>query len=180
MHLGIAGSRPSQVFGRWRTLRAHFRTRKGSRGVMSKMQRGLWAAFALALVCATPGAVAAESDYQVTLPSLKYKVLASGDAKGASPTRKDSVRVVYEAALADGKVVDKAPPEGVTFPLGKLITAWQVIVPMMRPGDEWQVYAPFQFAYGVAGKGEIPPSTDMVFRIKLLGFTPAEPEAPAK
>jgi FKBP-type peptidyl-prolyl cis-trans isomerase len=146
---------------------------------MIKMQRGLWAAFALALVCAAPGAMAADtSDYQVTLPSLKYKVLASGDAKGASPTRKDSVRVVYEAALADGKVVDKAPPEGVTFPLGKLITAWQVIVPMMRPGDEWQVYAPFQFAYGVAGKGEIPPSTDMVFRIKLLGFEPAPAEAP--
>jgi FKBP-type peptidyl-prolyl cis-trans isomerase len=148
----------------------------------ANIQRGLWAVFALALAFAMPGmATAADtSDYQVTLPSLKYKVLASGDAKGAHPTRKDTVRVVYEAGLADGKIVDKAPPEGIEFPLGKLITAWQVIVPMMRPGDEWQVYAPYQFAYGVAGKGEIPPSTDMVFRIKLISFTPAEPEAPAK
>lgn len=139
--------------------------------------RGLVAAFAVALVCMTAAAHA--SDYPVVLPSLKYKVLASGDASGTSPTRKDTVRVVYEAGLADGKVVDKSPAEGVEFPLGKLITAWQVIVPMMRPGDEWQVYAPYQFAYGVAGKGEIPPRTDMVFRIKLLGFEPAPAEAPA-
>jgi FKBP-type peptidyl-prolyl cis-trans isomerase len=147
----------------------------------TRMLRGLLAACALAL-CVTPGAAAAAdtSAYPVVLPALKYKVLASGAADGAHPTRKDTVRVVYEAGLADGKVVDKSPAEGVTFPLGKLIAAWQVIVPMMRPGDEWQVYAPFQFAYGVAGKGEIPPSTDTVFRIKLLSFTPAEPEAPAK
>lgn len=145
----------------------------------TKMLRGLLAACALALVSVTPGAAAAAtSEYPVVLPALKYKVLASGSAGGAHPTRKDNVLVVYEAGLADGKIVDKSPAEGVTFPLGKLITAWQVIVPMMRPGDEWQVYAPFQFAYGVAGKGEIPPSTDMVFRIKLLSFTPAEPEAP--
>jgi FKBP-type peptidyl-prolyl cis-trans isomerase len=144
--------------------------------------RGLLAACAVAFVCATASqAVAADTvTYDQVLPALKYKVLASGAADGAHPTRKDTVRVVYEAGLADGKVVDKSPAEGVTFPLGKLIAAWQVIVPMMRPGDEWQVYAPFQFAYGVAGKGEIPPSTDMVFRIKLLSFTPAEPEAPAK
>jgi FKBP-type peptidyl-prolyl cis-trans isomerase len=147
-----------------------------------KILRGLLAVSALALVCVMPGAAAAAdtSEYPVVLPALKYKVLASGSAGGAHPTRKDNVRVVYEAGLADGKIVDKSPAEGVTFPLGKLITAWQVIVPMMRPGDEWQVYAPFQFAYGVAGKDEIPPSTDMVFRIKLISFTPAEPEAPAK
>jgi FKBP-type peptidyl-prolyl cis-trans isomerase len=147
----------------------------------TRMLRGLLAACALALVCVPGVAAAADAaDYPVVLPALKYKVLASGDASGASPTRKDTVRVVYEAGLADGKIVDKSPAEGVTFPLGKLITAWQVIVPMMRPGDEWEVYAPFQFAYGVAGKGEIPPSTDMVFRIKLLSFTPAEAEPPAK
>jgi FKBP-type peptidyl-prolyl cis-trans isomerase FklB len=147
----------------------------------TKMLRGLLAACALAL-CVTPVAAAAAdtSEYPVVLPALKYKVLASGPAGGTYPTRKDNVRVVYEAGLADGKVVDKSPAEGVTFPLGKLIPAWQVIVPMMQPGDEWQVYAPFQFAYGVTGKGDIPPSTDMVFKIKLLGIAPAEPEAPAK
>jgi peptidylprolyl isomerase/FKBP-type peptidyl-prolyl cis-trans isomerase FklB len=142
-----------------------------------RLLRGLVAACALALATVASGAAADTSDYPVVLPSLKYKVLERGEANGAHPTRKDTVRVVYEAGLADGKIVDRSPAEGVTFPLGKLIPAWQVIVPMMRPGDEWQVYAPFQFAYGVTGKGEIPPSTDMVFRIKLLSFTPAEPEA---
>lgn len=145
------------------------------------VRRGLLAACALAFVCVSSASTMAAdgTSYDVVLPALKYKVLASGNAGGAHPTRKDNVLVVYEAGLADGKIVDKSPAEGVTFPLGKLITAWQVIVPLMRPGDEWQVYAPFQFAYGAAGKGEIPPSTDMVFRIKLLSFTPAEPEAPA-
>ena len=146
----------------------------------TRMLRGLLGACALALVCVSPAPVAADaSGYQVVLPALKYKVLASGSAGGAHPTRKDDVLVVYEAGLADGKVVDKSEGEGVTFPLGKLIPAWQVIVPMMRPGDEWQVYAPFQFAYGVTGKGPVPPSTDMVFRIKLISFSPSEEEKPA-
>lgn len=121
-------------------------------------------------------AAPASADYQVVLPALKYSVIASGDPSGAHPTRKDTVLVVYEAGLAGGATIDKSPAEGVKFPLGKLIPAWQVIVPMMRPGDEWQVYAPYQFAYGEAGKGEVPPSTDMVFRIKLLSFEPPEPE----
>jgi len=121
-------------------------------------------------------AAPADADYQVVLPALKYSVIATGDPGGAHPTRKDTVLVVYEAALAGGATIDKSPAEGTKFPLGKLITAWQVIVPMMRPGDEWQVYAPYQFAYGEAGKGDVPPKTDMVFRIKLLGFEPPEPE----
>src|SRR5215470_12560795 len=121
-------------------------------------------------------AATANADYQVVLPTLKYNVIASGDPAGAHPTRKDTVLVVYEAALAGGATIDKSPAEGVKFPLGKLITAWQVVVPLMRPGDEWQVYAPFQFAYGVTGKGDVPPSTDMVFRIKLLAIEPPEPE----
>ena len=146
---------------------------------------GLWsiafAALTLASMvgCAMPAAAApAAADYQVVLPALKYSVIASGAADGAHPTRKDNVLVVYEAGLAGGATIDKSPAEGVKFPLGKLITAWQVIVPMMRPGDEWQVYAPFQFAYGVTGKGDVPPSTDMVFRIKLLAIEPPEPEKP--
>ena len=139
---------------------------------------GLWSiAFAaVALVWTQATAAPATADYQVVLPALKYSVIATGDPGGAHPTRKDTVLVVYEAALAGGATIDKSPAEGTKFPLGKLIPAWQVIVPMMRPGDEWQVYAPFQFAYGVTGKGDVPPSTDMVFRIKLLGIEPPEPE----
>lgn len=138
-----------------------------------------FAAITLASMAAVPATAApATADYQVTLPTLKYSVIASGDPSGAHPTRKDTVLVVYEAGLAGGATIDKSEPEGTKFPLGKLITAWQVIVPLMRPGDEWQVYAPYQFAYGEAGKGEVPPKTDMVFRIKLLSFEPPEPEKP--
>lgn len=144
------------------------------------LRRTLLAAFALTWTVlhatASTAAPAKTNDYQVVLPPLKYTVLAAGKTDGAHPTRKDDVLVVYEAALADGRVIDKSPPDGVKFPLGKLIAAWQVIVPMMRPGDEWQIYAPFQYAYGVTGKGDVPPSTDMVFRIKLLGIVQAEPE----
>ena len=142
-----------------------------------------FAAIALAWMagCAMPAAAApGDADYQVVLPALKYSVIASGDPGGAHPTRKDDVLVVYEAGLAGGATIDKSPPEGVKFPLGKLIPAWQVIVPMMRPGDEWRIYAPFQFAYGVTGKGDVPPSTDMVFRIKLLAIEPPEPDKEEK
>lgn len=158
---------------------------RGSHAIMrtsfqppARLRSIAFAAITLASMAGAAAAAPATTDYQVTLPALKYSVIASGDPSGAHPTRKDTVLVVYEAGLAGGATIDKSEPAGTKFPLGKLITAWQVIVPLMRPGDEWQVYAPYQFAYGEAGKGEVPPKTDMVFRIKLLSFEPPEPEKP--
>ena len=38
----------------------------------------------------------------------------------------------------------------------------------MRPGDEWVIYIPPEYAYGPAGKEIIPPNTPLEFRIELV------------
>ncbi|WP_369061711.1 FKBP-type peptidyl-prolyl cis-trans isomerase [Caulobacter sp. 73W] len=126
-----------------------------------------------------PAAAAPQLAGQVALPAISYTVLQSGPKDGKHPTRRDTVTVNYELKLADGRVVDSSYARGEpsTFPLDKLIPAWQVVVPLMVPGDEWLVFAPSQFGYGASGKGDIPGGATLFFKIHLLsiGGAPAAP-----
>ena len=42
----------------------------------------------------------------------------------------------------------------------------------MKVGDEWMLYVPPALGYGAVDRGEIPPNSVMVFRIKLLDMAP--------
>lgn len=105
------------------------------------------------------------------IPGIQYKVLKSGAVDGAHPRRTSSIKVRYEGKFLDGRTFDssKEGPDGTaTFPLGRLIPGWITVLQLMRPGDEWIVYLPPEYAYGAAGKDVIPPSTPLEFRIELL------------
>jgi FKBP-type peptidyl-prolyl cis-trans isomerase len=149
--------------------------------------------FALALSGASPvGARAAEPaspDAQalrdgapgvVTLSSPRYRVLKSGPPTGDHPRRKDEIVVNYEGAFTNGKIFDQA--QAAHFKLGQLIAGWVAVVPLMRPGDQWEVYLPAYLAYGEKGHPPdpkdptdtgIPPNADLIFRIELLSIDPA-------
>src|SRR5579862_6271212 len=111
---------------------------------------------------------------------LQYKIIASGPADGAHPRPQDEVKVNYEGRLlgpADapltGSVFDSSFQRGVPadFPLQGLVPAWVEALQLMRPGDEWMLYAPPKLAYGdnPPEGGPIPPGAVLVFRIQLLG-----------
>lgn len=107
----------------------------------------------------------------ITLPGIQYRVLKSGAAGGPHPTRSSTIKVRYEGKFLDGRLFDssKDEPDGAaTFPLGRLIPGWVTVLPLMRPGDEWIIYLPPQYAYGATGKDIIPPDTSLEFRIELL------------
>lgn len=133
---------------------------------------------ALALLAAATSPAAAV----VTLPGVQYQVVRSGPADGGHPNRYSVVRVRYEGRLADGTLFDSskdAPDGAVEFPLARLIPGWGAVVPLMRPGDEWILRIPPQYAYGAAGKAPaIPPNATLEFRIELLGFQDAPPPKP--
>lgn len=132
-----------------------------------------------AIALAIPGvAIAADQPGWVSLPPVRYHILKSGPADGASPNRKDMITVNYELTLDDGKVVDStfARKEPATFPLNRLIGAWQAVLPLMRVGDEWDVIAPAQFGYGAKGTEGVPPGATLHFRIQLLGIAPPPAE----
>jgi peptidylprolyl isomerase/FKBP-type peptidyl-prolyl cis-trans isomerase FklB len=121
-------------------------------------------------------AKAAKVRHLNVLPGIEYEVLKSGPSNGEHPKRSDDVTVRYQGRLISGLEFSSSPDHGVgvvVFPVQKLIPGWIVVLQLMRPGDEWQVYVPANLAYGAQGKGDrIPPDATLVFRIELVASGP--------
>jgi FKBP-type peptidyl-prolyl cis-trans isomerase len=108
---------------------------------------------------------------KIVLPSLSYTIEKSGPATGAHPRRNDIVTVNYKVTLLDGKVLDSNEGKGpMTFQLGQLIPAWQILIQLMRPGDVWMLYVPSEYAYGPMARDELPANAFLTFRVELLSI----------
>jgi FKBP-type peptidyl-prolyl cis-trans isomerase FkpA len=93
----------------------------------------------------------------------------AGDATGGAPTVRDVVSVNYTGRFADGQVFDSnagRPPA--TFPLSRLIRAWQIAIPYMGIGDTAEIAVPMELGYGPEGGGPIPGGATLLFTIELL------------
>jgi FKBP-type peptidyl-prolyl cis-trans isomerase len=99
-----------------------------------------------------------------------------GDGRGAHPSGTDTVKINYAGSFLDGTVFDSSWERGepATFPLGRLIKAWQIAVPMAGVGDTIEVAIPADLGYGPKGKGPIPGDATLFFKIQLLGIEPAQ------
>lgn len=144
--------------------------------------RNILTAIAGLLVAATPLAAARPAKApkppvgKIVLPPLSYTVVTSGPADGAHPKRSDTIVVNYTLTLLDGKVVDssRARGEPASFPLNRLIPAWQVLIQLMRPGDRWNLYVPAEYAYGSAARDELPANSFLTFDVELVSIAPAQ------
>lgn len=108
-----------------------------------------------------------------TLPSgLQYKVINEG--KGEKPKANAKVKVNYSGKLVNGNVFDASKPnEPVTFNLGKneIIPGWEEGIQLMSVGSKYELYIPYQLAYGEKGyPGVIPPYATLIFEIELVGI----------
>lgn len=115
-----------------------------------------------------------------TASGLQYKVLVKG--KGEVPQTDDEVLVNYEGRLIDGTVFDassKHSTEPSKFKPSQVIKGWQEALTMMPVGSKWQVYIPYNLAYGEKQAGNIPPYSTLIFDIELVGINKAQP-APEK
>ncbi|WP_018997238.1 FKBP-type peptidyl-prolyl cis-trans isomerase [Hirschia maritima] len=106
-----------------------------------------------------------------TESGLQYIILESGDPSGTSPKAEDMVDVHYEGRLAaDGKMFDSSFQRGESaqFPAGRLIKGWVEGLQLMKPGDRWLMYIPYDLAYGEAGRPPvIPEKADLMFEVML-------------
>lgn len=106
---------------------------------------------------------------------LEYVVLASGPADGVSPKPTEQAEVFYEGRLnAGGPAFDSAfeRNESATFPVNAVVDGFSEMLQLMKPGDRWIGYLPYQLAYGPGGKGPIPPAADLLFEIELVSVRP--------
>ena len=126
----------------------------------------------------------------VSLPGLRYQVLASGPAAGAHPTRSDSVTMRYVGRLEDGEIFSTSPGDGSgvsTFAVNGVIPGMSAALQLMRVGDHWRITMPPYLAYGpgrpfqqatsgpqaqAIQKRGIPPDATLIFDVELTAILP--------
>lgn len=99
-----------------------------------------------------------------------YKVLEAGDGEEHC-TAQDSVEIAYEGRLVNGTVFDSSEnqPDGTrTLSLKHVIKGWQTAIPQMVVGDYWEIYIPYEQAYGANAGGGMPPYSTLIFKVKLV------------
>ena len=110
--------------------------------------------------------------------NLQFKKITTGT--GTVPDYDDVVTVHYNGYLIDGHKFDSSYDRGnaAIFPVKGVIAGWTEILQIMPVGSKWEVYIPYNLAYGEKGiqgseKGTyvIPPSATLVFEIELIGIS---------
>ncbi|TIX51761.1 FKBP-type peptidyl-prolyl cis-trans isomerase [Alteraurantiacibacter aquimixticola] len=92
-----------------------------------------------------------------------------GDGTGPAPTVRDIVTVHYTGKLTNGEEFDSSRGgDPATFPLARLVPAWQVAIPYMGVGDTAEIMVPAEMGYGPRGAGPIPPAATLFFEIELI------------
>lgn len=111
---------------------------------------------------------------QVTQSGLQYKVITEGT--GEKPKATDKVKVNYEGTLIDGTVFDSSIKRGqpATFQVNQVIKGWTEALKMMPVGSKWELYIPYQLAYGDRETGkDIKPYSALIFSVELLDIEPS-------
>ncbi len=106
----------------------------------------------------------------ITLPSgLQYKVLNKGTGT-IKPTLANKVKTHYHGTLIDGTVFDSSVDRGqpISFPVNGVIRGWVEILQMMVTGDKFEIYVPYDLAYGSRATGKIKPFSTLIFTVELI------------
>ena len=123
---------------------------------------------ALLLAAAAPAAAGAPAVPTVTTRSgIRLETLEPG--AGPRPAKEGAVRVLYEARLADGTLVDSTPrPAGVR--VSGVIPGLTEALLLMNEGGRYRVRIPPKLGYGKRGSadGSVPPNAEIIFTISLL------------
>ncbi len=112
---------------------------------------------------------AKREEVTVTASGLQYRIMTNGEGKSPSPT--DQVTTHYHGKLLDGTVFDSSVNRNspATFPVNGVIQGWQEALPMMKEGDKWELFIPYDLAYGENGAGgSIPPFATLIFEVELI------------
>lgn len=109
---------------------------------------------------------------QVTPSGLQYKVITMGE--GPKPTATQEVSVKYEGHLVDGTVFDSSYERSnpvTKFRANQVIKGWTEALTMMPVGSKWELYIPYNLAYGEREQGKIKPYSTLIFTVELEGIT---------
>ena len=103
-----------------------------------------------------------------------YKVIKEG--KGEIPSDTTRIQVSYEGRTIDGKVFDSSYKNNNGGPVEVMpkdvIKGWTEALTRMPVGSTWELYIPYDQAYGnrEVGAGLIKPYSALVFKLELVGI----------
>lgn len=112
-----------------------------------------------------------------TESGLQYKVITKGN--GAIPADSSKVKVHYKGTLIDGTEFDSSykhknkdgKSEPASFRANQVIKGWTEALTMMPVGSKWELYIPYDLAYGARETGgQIKPFSTLIFEVELLGI----------
>lgn len=101
---------------------------------------------------------------------IYYKEITPSEST-VRATAESIVKVKYEGRLVDGNVFDSSrrhEDEIAQFSLRNVIEGWKIAIPQMPVGATWEIYIPWDLAYGSTGTGSIPPYSALIFEITLV------------
>lgn len=102
--------------------------------------------------------------YTETVSAYYYGTLITGDKFDGNFTGYSAVDR-QELNVEDKKPTEfDAPTE---FTVSGVITGWTAALQLMRTGERWMLYIPYQSAYGTSGSGSIPGYSALAFDIIL-------------
>ncbi len=102
-----------------------------------------------------------------TASGLQYKVIEAGT--GRTPKATDTVTANYRGTFIDGKEFDSSYSRGkpATFRVDQVIPGWTEALQRMKEGAKWQLFIPYQLAYGE--KGQLRHKA-LIFDVELLSI----------
>jgi FKBP-type peptidyl-prolyl cis-trans isomerase len=109
---------------------------------------------------------------QTTATGLQYKVLTVGT--GAKPVDGDNVTTHYTGRLIDGSIFDSSVQRGepTSFGVNQVIPGWTEALKLMPAGSKWELYIPYNLAYGERDMGNIKPFSCLIFELELISIAP--------
>lgn len=119
---------------------------------------------------------AKESDVQKSPGGVLYRIVREGE--GDAPNRRDQFLLNFEGSLPDGEVFISSYKSGKpnTFSYDSIISGWQEVLPMMKPGSEVEVVVPPELGYGERGLASqgVPANATLKFKLELLKVKQAD------
>ena len=112
-----------------------------------------------------------------TESGLQYKILTKGT--GEIPADTSYVQVNYKGTLIDGTEFDSSykrkdkdgKSQPATFRANQVIRGWTEALTMMPVGSKWELYIPYDLAYGSRATGaDIKPFSTLIFEVELVGI----------
>jgi FKBP-type peptidyl-prolyl cis-trans isomerase FklB len=113
----------------------------------------------------------AKPGVKTTASGLQYKVIREGSGKLPGPT--DTVRIHYRGTTVKGQEFDSTYKRGAPreVNMNRIIKGWGEGLQLMKEGAKYELYIPWDLAYGSRGPLAF---QALIFEVELLAVNPEE------